>query len=135
MPGPLTTAPPTAVPNAMPVLKEAGSIELASVSALGWRLVAVSINIEMHGTETMYMRRPMNSTITSAHGMLGPRAHSAASATARSGKVTRRPLMPKRESTTPEARLLTRQTPPYAMSTALAATGVMPRMPSRYGVM
>lgn len=36
MPTPEITPPPTAVPNAMPMLKAVGSSELARVSALGY---------------------------------------------------------------------------------------------------
>ena len=51
MPGPSTTRPPTAVPNAMPTLNETGSSELARVSALGHLEFAVCMNMEMHGTD------------------------------------------------------------------------------------
>lgn len=51
IPGPATTADPTAVPKLMPMLNAVGSTELASIMALGWRCRATRMNMEIHGTE------------------------------------------------------------------------------------
>ena len=101
MPAVATTAPPTAVPNEMPMLNAMGSSELARVSALGWRLFAIRMNSEMHDTEARYISRPTAKMRMSAAGMAAPTAHRQARVAACSAKVSTSARMPKRASIQP----------------------------------
>ena len=131
MPGPEMTAPPTAVPKAMPTLNAVGSSELASVSACGYSSAAVVMNSEMHGVLTTYMVRAMPRMIARAQGMAGPTAQRPKSRTAWIGKLTSMVFTPKRASHQPLSRLEAKHMPPYAMSAPLASRVPMPRMFSR----
>lgn len=73
IPGPATTADPTAVPKLMPMLNAVGSTEVANIMALGWRYRATRINMEIHGTESTYMEMPRPKITNSAAGMVAPR--------------------------------------------------------------
>ncbi len=112
MPAVATTAPPTAVPNEMPMLNAMGSSELARVSALGWRLLAMLMNSEMHETEARYISRPTAKTKMSAAGMAAPTAQRAPSAAACRMKVSTRARMPKRASIQPPRMFEIRVKPP-----------------------
>ena len=71
IPGPDATQPPATVPKAMPTLYYMGSNELASVSALGQRALAVCMNIEMTGTLTVHMVNASANTKASVAGTQG----------------------------------------------------------------
>ena len=103
MPMPPTTAPPTAVPKAMPVLNAVGSSELARVSALGCQRRAAFIKTEMHGTETMYIESPTARMLAMAVAGEGPASQTSASSAAWMGKLTMSALRPKRPSATRRA--------------------------------
>ena len=135
MPGPATTAEPTAVPKLMPMLNAVGSTELASIMALGWRWRATRMNMEMHGTESTYMEMPIPKITSSVAGMAPASRYSANNSPACTRKTGTRPFMPTRASTMPDSMFEMMHMTPYAMSAPDACSALSPATCSRNGVM
>ena len=111
-PARLTTAPPIAVPNEMPTLNAAGSSELASVSALGWRSRAIRMKRVTHGTLHRYMSMPNAMMTASAAGIALPTSHITARTAACTRKTTTLALRPNFSSSTPESMFDTKRMAP-----------------------
>ncbi len=116
------------------MLKAAGSSELASVSALGWRSVAMRIKSVTHGTLHIYMSRPNAMMTARAAGMALPTIHMRARTAACTMNTTMLALSPNFSSRTPDSMFDTKRIMPYTRSTTLASAAVSPRYSSRYGV-